>query len=66
VIELGIDEYCSSCPEFEVEDFKTELGDHILLCKNRKWCWEMNHNLSIREAYSSFYGKKENIFQGGD
>ena len=40
MIELAIEDCCSSCPEFEVEDFKTELGDHILLCKNRKLCWE--------------------------
>lgn len=45
MIELGIDEYCSSCPEFEVEDFKTELGDHIILCKNRKLCWEKHKEI---------------------
>ena len=39
MIELGIDECCSSCSEFEIEDVKTELGDHILLCRNRKMCW---------------------------
>ena len=48
MIELAIDNYCSSCPDFEVEDIKTELGDHIIMCKNRKLCW--NKKKEIEEV----------------
>ena len=48
MIELVIDGRCSSCPDFEVEDFKTELGDHIILCRNRKLCWEKQKEIEKR------------------
>ena len=39
MIDLVIDGQCNSCPDFTVEYYKTELGDHIIMCAYRKECY---------------------------
>ena len=39
MIELAIDDICADCPSFEIEDVRTEAGDHIIMCAMRKLCY---------------------------
>jgi hypothetical protein len=57
MIDLAIEDHCYHCPDFTVEDNKTKLGDHVLMCALRKECYTRRRSMAsfIDDGWSEKY-----------
>jgi hypothetical protein len=65
MIELAIDGQCYSCPNFEVEDTKTILGDHMIMCANRKKCYTKRQAVLDSCMKNMWVERPEGHLEGG-
>lgn len=64
MIELAIDERCSNCSVFEVEDVRSGTGDHILMCAHRRECYAKR--VAAMEALERrFWVRDHDTYLGG-
>ena len=45
MIELVIENYCYDCKDFEAEDVRNVVGDHMIMCAKHKECYAKRQNV---------------------